>query len=60
MDIFFTDLPRALPDKDIDFAIDVEMGTKPNSIPPYCMTLTDLKELTGPTLGFVEQGIYSV
>ena len=33
------------PDRDINFAIDLEPGTKPISIPPYRMALAELKEL---------------
>ncbi|PHT43055.1 Formin-like protein 1 [Capsicum baccatum] len=45
MDVFPTDLPGIPPDLDIDFSIDVELSTKPISIPPYRMALTELKEL---------------
>lgn len=43
--MFLTDLPVAPPDRDIDFTIDLEPGTKPISIPPYIMTSAELKEL---------------
>ena len=33
-DVFPSDLPGVPPDRDIDFAIDLEPGTKPISIPP--------------------------
>ena len=33
------------PDRDINFAIDLEPGTKPISIPPYRMAPAELKEL---------------
>ena len=44
LDVFPSDLPGVPPDRDIDFAIDLESGTKPISIPPYRMALTKLKE----------------
>lgn len=42
-DIFPTDLPRVPPDKNIDFAIDLQLSTKPFSIPPYHMAPAELK-----------------
>ena len=33
-DVFPTDLPGLPPDRDIDFAIDLEPDTRPISIPP--------------------------
>lgn len=33
-------------DRDIDFGIDLEPGTKPISIPPYRMAPAELKDLT--------------
>ncbi|WMV25354.1 hypothetical protein MTR67_018739 [Solanum verrucosum] len=42
--VFPTNLPRVPPDRDIDFAIDLEPGTKPISIPLYYMAPTKLKE----------------
>ena len=43
--VFPTDLPGLPPDRDIDFCIDVEPGTRPISIPPYHMAPAELKEL---------------
>ena len=37
LEVFLSDLPGVPPDRDIDFAINLEPGTKPISIPPYCM-----------------------
>ncbi|XP_070050905.1 uncharacterized protein [Nicotiana tomentosiformis] len=34
LDVFPADLPRMPPDKDIDFCIDLALGTQPISIPP--------------------------
>ena len=38
-------MPGLPPDRDIDFCIDVEPGTRPISIPPYRMAPAELKEL---------------
>lgn len=45
MDVFSTDLLGVLLDRDIDFAIDVKLSTKPTSIPLYHMAPAKLKEL---------------
>lgn len=45
MDIFPTDLPRAYVDRDINFAIDLEIGTKPISILAYHMAPPRSKKL---------------
>ena len=42
--VFPSNLPGA-PHRDINFAIDLEPGTKPISIPPYRMAPVELKEL---------------
>ena len=34
LDVFPADLPGMPPDRDIDFCIDLESGTRPISIPP--------------------------
>ncbi|XP_069152913.1 uncharacterized protein [Solanum lycopersicum] len=44
-EVFPTDLPGLPLDRDIDFCIDVELGTQPISIPPYHIALAELKEL---------------
>ncbi|XP_070011232.1 uncharacterized protein [Nicotiana sylvestris] len=44
-DIFPSDLPGMPPDRDIDFCIDLALGTQSISIPPYHMALKELKEL---------------
>ncbi|XP_070041458.1 uncharacterized protein [Nicotiana tomentosiformis] len=44
-DVFSMDLPGMPSDKDIDFGIDLLLGTQPISIPPYRMDPTELKEL---------------
>ena len=45
-DVFPTDLPGLPPERDIDFAIDLEPGSKPISIPPYCIAPAELRELS--------------
>lgn len=42
--VFFTYFLGMTLHRDIDFAIDVEPGTKPISIPPYRIALVVLKE----------------
>ncbi|XP_070032263.1 uncharacterized protein [Nicotiana tomentosiformis] len=44
-EVFPDELPGILPDREIDFGVDVMPGTQPISIPPYRMALTKLKEL---------------
>ena len=45
LDVFPTDLPGMPPDRDIDFCIDLEPGTRPISIPLYRMAPAELREL---------------
>ena len=45
LDVFPADLPGMPPNRDIDFCIDLELGTRPISIPPYRMAPTELREL---------------
>ncbi|XP_038685731.1 uncharacterized protein LOC119985514 [Tripterygium wilfordii] len=45
MDVFPDDLLGLPPRREIDFVIEVYPGTNPISIPPYRMTLAELKEL---------------
>ncbi|XP_070054452.1 uncharacterized protein [Nicotiana tomentosiformis] len=44
-EVFPDELPGILPDREINFGIDVMLGTQPMSIPPYRMAPTELKEL---------------
>ncbi|XP_016667459.1 uncharacterized protein [Gossypium hirsutum] len=44
-DVFSEELSRLLPDQEVEFVIEVYPGTDPVSIPPYRMSLTELKEL---------------
>ena len=43
--VFPSNIPSVPPNRDIDFAIDLEPGTKLISIPPYRMAPAELKEL---------------
>ena len=45
LDVFPADLPSMPPDRDIDFCIDLESGTRPISLPPYRMASAELREL---------------
>ena len=44
-DVFPYDLPDVPPDRDINFAIDLETDSKPIFIPPYRMAPVELKGL---------------
>ncbi|XP_070035461.1 uncharacterized protein [Nicotiana tomentosiformis] len=43
--VFPSNLPGMSPDRDIDFCIDLALGTHPISFPPYRMAPKELKEL---------------
>ncbi|XP_070039829.1 uncharacterized protein [Nicotiana tomentosiformis] len=45
LDVFPADILSMLPDRDINFGIDLLPDTQPISIPPYRMALVKLKEL---------------
>ncbi|WMV30282.1 hypothetical protein MTR67_023667 [Solanum verrucosum] len=45
VNVFPADLFGTPPNMDIDFCIDLELGTHPISIPPYRMASTELREL---------------
>ncbi|WMV14803.1 hypothetical protein MTR67_008188 [Solanum verrucosum] len=45
-DVFPTDLPGLTPERDIDFAIDLEPNTRLISIPPYRMASAKLRDLS--------------
>ena len=44
-DVFFEDLPSLPPDIELEFGIELLSSSAPISIPPYRMTLVELKEL---------------
>ncbi|KAF3653312.1 hypothetical protein FXO37_17040 [Capsicum annuum] len=56
MDVFSMDLPGILPNRDIYFSIDIEMATKPVSIPPYRIAPTDLKKLKDQLQELLDKG----
>ncbi|XP_075103258.1 uncharacterized protein LOC142177970 [Nicotiana tabacum] len=50
------DLPEVPPDREIDFGIDLLLGTKLISIPPYRMALAELKELKVQLKDLLDEG----
>ncbi|XP_070030035.1 uncharacterized protein [Nicotiana sylvestris] len=56
-DVFLVDLPSMLPDRDIDFGIDLVPGTQPISIPPYRMTPTELNEFKEHLQKLLDKGL---
>lgn len=55
-DEFPTDLPGLSPERDVDFVIEVELGTKPICIPLYRMAPVELKELNTQLQGLLDLG----
>ena len=47
-EVFSTDLHGMPPDRNMDFCIDLEPGTCPITIPPYCMDSSKLREVKEP------------
>ena len=45
LDVFPDDLPGLSPERQLDFPIDLVLGTTPISLPPYRMAPDELKEL---------------
>ncbi|XP_069147079.1 uncharacterized protein [Solanum lycopersicum] len=56
LDVFPADLPGMPPDRDIDFCIDLEPGTRPISIPPYRMAPAELRELKAQLQELLNKG----
>ena len=56
LDVFPADLPGMPPDRDIDFCIDLEPGTRPISIPPYRMAPAELRELKAQLQELLSKG----
>ncbi|XP_070041128.1 uncharacterized protein [Nicotiana tomentosiformis] len=54
--VFLDELPGILPDREIDFGIDVMPDTHPISIPPYRMAPIELKELKEQLKDLLEKG----
>ena len=59
MDVFPNDLPRLPPDRDVEFRIDLKLGTAPVSRRAYRMPPKELAELKNPTTRVVRQGFHS-
>ncbi|XP_070017056.1 uncharacterized protein [Nicotiana sylvestris] len=55
-EVFPSDLSGMPPNRDIDFCIDLALGTQPISIPPYRMDPPDLKELKEQLQDLLEKG----
>ncbi|XP_070011332.1 uncharacterized protein [Nicotiana sylvestris] len=55
-DVFPADLPGMSPDRDIDFGIDLVLGTQPISIPPYRMAPAELKDLKEQLQELLDKG----
>ena len=56
LDVFPADLPGMPPDRDIDFSIDLEPGTRPISIPPYRMAPAELRDLKAQLQELLSKG----
>ncbi|XP_070002123.1 uncharacterized protein [Nicotiana sylvestris] len=54
--VFPADLPGVPPDRDIDFYIDLSLGTQPISIPSYRMAPPELKELKEQLHDLLDKG----
>ncbi|WMV09828.1 hypothetical protein MTR67_003213 [Solanum verrucosum] len=55
-EVFPNDLPGIPPDRDIDFCIDLEPGTRPISIPPYRMAPAELREIKAQIQELLDKG----
>ncbi|WMV18762.1 hypothetical protein MTR67_012147 [Solanum verrucosum] len=55
-EVFPTDLPGMPPDRDIDFCIDLKLGTRPISIPLYHMAPVELRELKAQIQEHLDKG----
>ena len=55
-DVFPKELLGILIDKEVEFGIDLLLGTQPISIPPYRMVLVELKELNEQLKDLLDKG----
>src|SRR5262249_28298306 len=55
-DVFPEELLGLPPDKEIEFSIELLPGTSPISIAPYCMALTELRELKSQLQDLLDKG----
>ncbi|KAH0633127.1 hypothetical protein KY284_035913 [Solanum tuberosum] len=58
-EVFPDDLPGVLPEREIDFGIDLLPDTQPISIPPYRMAPAELKELKEQLKDLLDKGFIS-
>ena len=56
LDVFPADLLGMPPDREMDFCIDLELGTRPISIPPYRMAPAELRELKAQLQELLSKG----
>ncbi|KAH0680945.1 hypothetical protein KY285_022559 [Solanum tuberosum] len=56
IEVFPNDFPRMPPDRDIDFCINLDPGTRPISIPPYRMALAELRDLKAQIQELLDKG----
>ena len=56
-DVFLDELPRLPPDRDVDFKIELLLGTAPISRRPYRMPPNELAELKVQLQGLLEKGL---
>jgi hypothetical protein len=55
-DVFLEDLPGLPPDREVEFSIDLVLGTAPISKAPYRMAPAKLKELKGQLEELLDKG----
>ncbi|WRX30363.1 hypothetical protein QQP08_022850 [Theobroma cacao] len=55
-DVFLDDLPGLPPDRELEFPIDLLLGTAPISIPPYRMAPAELKKLKVQLQDLMDKG----
>ena len=57
LDVFLDEFLGLLPHREIEFCIDVVLGITPISMPPYRMTVAQLKELKEQLQELLDKGI---
>jgi hypothetical protein len=45
VDVFLKELPRMSPERELEFTIDLKLGTEPIARMPYWMSTSELQEL---------------
>ena len=56
-DVFPEELPRIPPERELDFTIDLELGTEPIARTPYRMSTPELQELKMQLKEFLDLGL---